>query len=111
MVAVMIGIDPHRGRVRRQRSTPGGRAGAGSSTGRGRAAGTAAGRGWAWPERTWAVDNGGLGYLLAEQLIFAGERVVNVPPKLAARVRLLNPNDASEATVWSIVRSLMTPYL
>jgi hypothetical protein len=43
---------------------------------------------WAgrWPQRTWAVENaGGLGQLLAQQLIPAGERVLDVPPKLAPR--------------------------
>ena len=44
----------------------------------------------AWPERTWAVEGaGGLGHLLAQQLVAAGERVLDVQPKLAARVRLL----------------------
>ena len=44
----------------------------------------------AWPERTWAVEGaGGLGHLLARQLAAAGERVLDVQPKLAARVRLL----------------------
>ncbi|HKN39389.1 MAG TPA: transposase, partial [Acidimicrobiia bacterium] len=55
--------------------------------------------GWAaaWPERTWAIENaGGLGYLLAQQLIAAGEKVVDVPPKLAARVRLLNTGDTNK---------------
>ncbi len=57
----------------------------------------------AWPERTWAVEGaGGLGHLLARQLLSAGERVLDVPPKLAARVRLLatgnvNKNDPSDA--------------
>jgi hypothetical protein len=32
----------------------------------------------------------GSGELLSQQLIAAGERVLDVPPKLAARVRLLN---------------------
>jgi transposase len=65
---------------------------------------------WAaeWPERTWAVEGaGGLGYLLAQQLVAAGERVVDVQPKLAARVRLLatgatnknDPNDAHSVAV------------
>jgi len=41
----------------------------------------------AWPERTWAVEGaGGLGYLLAQQLVAAGERVVDGQPKLGARV-------------------------
>jgi transposase len=61
--------------------------------------------GWAqqWPERTWAVEGaGGLGYLLAQQLVAAGEAVVDVQPKLAARVRLLatgstNKNDPNDA--------------
>jgi transposase len=65
---------------------------------------------WAgqWPERTWAVENAsGLGYLLAQQLVAAGERVLDVPPKLGARVRLLatgdtnknDPNDARSVAV------------
>ena len=57
----------------------------------------------AWPERTWAVEGAaGLGHLLAQQLVAAGEQVVDVPPKLAARVRLLqagntNKNDPNDA--------------
>jgi transposase len=65
---------------------------------------------WAqrWPERSWAIEGaGGLGYLLAQQLLAAGERVLNVQPKLAARVRLLNtgqvnkndPNDARSVAI------------
>ena len=60
---------------------------------------------WAeqFPVRTWAVENAtGLGYLLAQQLVAAGERVLDVQPKLAARVRLLatestNKNDPHDA--------------
>jgi len=54
-------------------------------------------------ERTWAVEGaGGLGHLLARQLVAAGERVLDVQPKLAARVRLLaagdvNKNDPDDA--------------
>jgi transposase len=47
---------------------------------------------WAagFPERTWAVESaGGLGYLLAQQLLAAGERVLDVPATLASRVRVL----------------------
>jgi hypothetical protein len=50
---------------------------------------------WAarFPQRSWAVENAtGLGYLLAQQLVGAGERVIDVQPKLAARVRLLDDN-------------------
>ena len=60
---------------------------------------------WAqrFPTRSWAVENAtGLGYLLAQQLVGAGERVVDVQPKLGARVRLLdnhavNKNDPHDA--------------
>jgi transposase len=57
----------------------------------------------AWPERTWAVEGaGGLGHLLAQQLVAAGEQVLDVQPKLGARVRLLatgasNKNDPNDA--------------
>src|SRR6266545_3699977 len=47
---------------------------------------------WAgtWPERTWTIEGaGGLGHLLAQQLVGAGEAVVDVPATLAARSRLL----------------------
>jgi transposase len=65
---------------------------------------------WAreWPERAWAIEGAaGLGCLLAQQLVAAGERVLDVPPKLAARVRLLasgntgknDPNDAYSVAV------------
>jgi transposase len=39
---------------------------------------------------------GGLGRLLAQQLVAAGERVLDVPPKLAARVRLLQAGDTNK---------------
>jgi transposase len=65
---------------------------------------------WAAPfkARTWAIEGaGGLGYLLAQQLVAAGELVVDVPATLSARVRLLSrgkagkndPNDARSAAV------------
>jgi transposase len=47
---------------------------------------------WAVPftPRTWAVEGAaGMGALLAQQLVAAGEHVVDVPPKLSSRVRLL----------------------
>jgi len=62
----------------------------------------------AWPQRTWAVEGaGGVGHLLAQQLLSAGERVLDVQPKLGARVRLLaagytnknDPNDARSVAV------------
>jgi transposase len=48
---------------------------------------------WArrFPERRWAVENaGGLGRHLAVRLATSGESVVDVPPKLSARVRVLS---------------------
>jgi hypothetical protein len=51
----------------------------------------------AWPERTWAVEGaGGVGHLLAQQLLSAGERVLDVAPKLGARVRLLASGDTNK---------------
>src|SRR6266576_3786725 len=60
--------------------------------------------GWAasFEERTWAVESaGGVGYLLAQQLVAAGEQVLDVPATLAARVRVLgsgrsNKTDAND---------------
>jgi len=60
---------------------------------------------WAEPlgERTWAVESaGGLGYLLSQQLVDAGEVVLDVPATLASRVRVLgtgrsNKNDPNDA--------------
>jgi transposase len=52
---------------------------------------------WAkrFPERRWAVENaGGLGRHLAGRLAAAGESVVDVPPKLSARVRALSTGNA-----------------
>jgi transposase len=51
----------------------------------------------AWPDRTWAVEGArGLGHLLAQQLLACGERVVDVQPKLAARVRLLSTGQVNK---------------
>ncbi len=65
---------------------------------------------WAsmFPQRRWAVESaGGLGYLLAQQLVAAGEDVVDVPPTLSSRVRVLgsgqsqknDPNDALSTAI------------
>ena len=44
-----------------------------------------------WPERVWAVEGAnGVGRPLAQRLLEAGEQVVDVPAKLAARVRLFD---------------------
>ena len=44
-----------------------------------------------WPDRVWAVEGAnGVGRPLAQRLLEAGERVVDVPAKLAARARLFD---------------------
>lgn len=62
----------------------------------------------AYVPRRWAIESaGGLGFLLAQQLVRAGEDVVDVPATLAARVRLLgsgrgsknDPNDALSTAI------------
>ena len=109
MAVVMIGVDPHKAShtavAINAAEEPLGQL-------RVRASAVQAERllGWAraWPERAWAVEGaGGLGHLLAQQMLSAGERVLDVPPKLAARVRLLatgnvnknDPNDARSVAV------------
>jgi transposase len=43
----------------------------------------------AWPERIWAVEGcQGIGRHLANRLLADGEQVVDVPPKLSARMRV-----------------------
>ena len=89
LMKVLIGVDPHKasitvaavdeavGRFVERASFPQNRAG------------LRALECWAkrFPERRWAVENaGGLGRYLAGRLAAAGESVVDVPPKLSARV-------------------------
>jgi transposase len=65
---------------------------------------------WAEPfdDCEWAIESArGLGYLLAQQLVAAGEHVIDVPPLLASRVRVLgsgrsqknDPNDARSVAI------------
>lgn len=57
---------------------------------------------WAEPfnKRRWAIESaGGLGYLLAQQLVEAGECVLDVPPTLAARVRVLSSGRSDKRTI------------
>jgi len=55
---------------------------------------------WAAPlgdRRMWAVESAdGLGKLLSQELLAAGEHVVDVPPTLSARVRLLGSAKAAK---------------
>jgi len=94
---VLIGVDPHKGSVAvaavdeasgellERASFPQDRAGLRSL------------ERWAkrFPERRWAVENAsGLGRHLAGRLASSGESVVDVPPKLSARVRVLSSGNA-----------------
>ena len=67
-------------------------------------------REWAdsFEKREWAIESAnGLGYLVAQQLVAAGETVFDVPPVLASRVRLMgsgrsqknDPNDARSIAI------------
>jgi transposase len=118
MAAVMIGVDPHKGShtavVIDQAEMA-----LGEVRVRASAAQVQRLLEWAaaWAERAWAVEGaGGLGHLLAQQLVAAGERVLDVQPKLAARVRLLatgavnknDPNDARSVAV-AALRSAACP--
>jgi transposase len=48
-----------------------------------------------WPQRRWAVEGAtGLGRGIAQRLVAAGETVLDVPAKLAARARLLGTGSA-----------------
>jgi transposase len=112
MALVMIGVDPHKAThtavaVGADEAVPGQLRIRASAVQAKRLLEWAA----AWPERAWAVEGaGGLGHLLAQQLVAAGERVLDMQPKLAARVRLLaaeavnknDPNDARSVAVTAL---------
>jgi transposase len=98
VAAVMIGVDPHKGSHTAvvigaaEQPLAGLRVGASQAQADELLAWAAA-----WPERTWAVEGArGLGRLLAQQLVAAGERVLDVQPKLASRVRLLQAGDTNK---------------
>ena len=69
-----------------------------------------------WPDRVWAVEGAnGAGRPLAQRLLEAGEHVVDVPAKLAARVRLFDTGhnrktDARDAHSIAVV-AVRTPGL
>ena len=74
---------------------------------------------WAsgYEDRCWAVESArGLGYLLSQQLVAAGERVLDVPPMMASRVRVLgsgksqknDPNDARSVAIAALRHSGLT---
>jgi len=90
MSLVVIGMDPHK-----RSATIEVMAGDEAVAGGGRygtdAAGYAAMRVAvkAWPERIWAIEGcQGIGRHVANRLLADGEQVVDVPPKLSARIRV-----------------------
>jgi transposase len=89
MSLVVIGMDPHKRSATievmagDEAVAGGGRYGTDAA---GYAAMLAAG---AWPERIWAVEGcQGIGRHLANRLLADGEQVIDVPPKLSARIRV-----------------------
>ena len=77
-------------------------------------------RSWAtaFPERSWAIESAnGLGALLSQQLVGAGEEVFDVPPTLSARVRVLgrgksqknDPNDALSVAIAALRSDRLRP--
>ena len=106
---VMIGVDPHKGSHTATLLDRGERELARTKV---RAGGRQVAELLEWAngysEGTWAVEcAGGMGYLLSQQLVAAGERVLDVPATLASRVRVLgtgqstktDPNDAHSVAV------------
>ncbi len=68
----------------------------------------------------WAIESaGGLGYLLAQQLVDTGEHVFDVPATLASRVRVLgtgksdknDPNDARSVAIAALRSPGLRPVL
>jgi len=67
-----------------------------------------------FPQRTWAIEGcSGIGKHIAHRLIADGEQVVDVPPKLSARVRVFatgqgRKTDATDAHSVALVGTRMT---
>jgi transposase len=115
MVAVIIGMDPHK------RSAPiEVMAGDETVLGGGRYATDVVGyrsmlsAAKRFPERTWAVEGcSGIGRHIANRLLADGETVVDVPPKLSARTRMFatgqgRKTDATDAHSVALVGTRMS---
>src|SRR3954451_9928658 len=67
-----------------------------------------------WPERVWAIEGcAGIGKHIANRLLADGEHVVDVPPKLSARIRVFatgqgRKTDATDAHSVALVGTRMT---
>jgi len=102
---IIIGIDPHKASITAAALGP-----TSEPLGHRRLASTAKSAAqlisWAelWPERLWAVEGAaGLGHGVAQHLVALGERVVDVPAKLAARARLLGSGSARKTDLTDAV--------
>src|SRR5215470_4018781 len=114
MSTVVIGMDPHK-----RSATIEVMAGDEAVLGSGRYGTDAAGYAAmlaavaGWPERTWAVEGcQGIGRHLARRLIADGERVVDVPPKLSARMQVFatgqgRKTDATDAHAVALAATRM----
>ena len=70
---------------------------------------TAVDVGGAVPGRMWAIEGAnGMGYLLSQQLVAAGEHVIDVPATLAARTRVLGTAARTRTTRTTPCRSPST---
>ncbi len=112
-MSVMIGIDPHKGS---HAAVDTGEQVVAELEVRASKRQTRELLGWAdrFPLRRWAIESAnGHGYLLAQQLVAAGEQVVDVPSAQAARVRVLDstrsqkndPNDARSVAIVALRQS------
>ena len=67
-----------------------------------------------WPQRVWAIEGcNGIGRHIALRLLADGEQVIDVPPKLSARVRAFatgqgRKTDATDAHSIALVGTRMT---
>jgi transposase len=115
MVAVVIGMDPHK-----RSATIEVMAGDETVLGGGRYATDVVGyrsmlsAAKRFPERTWAVEGcSGIGRHIANRLLADGETVVDVPPKLSARTRMFatgqgRKTDATDAHSVALVGTRMS---
>ncbi len=95
-MGVLIGIDPHKSVNAAAAIDEQGEL-AGHKTFPANRKGLRALERWAkrFPERRWAVEGAaGIGRPVAQRLAKAGERVVDVPPKLSSKARLLSTGNA-----------------
>jgi transposase len=101
MTGVVIGMDPHKRSVTIEVMGPdeqvlgGGRYGTDE-----RGFGAMLREAKRWPERVWAIEGcSGIGRHVATRLLADGEQVLDVPPKLSARVRVFSTGQGRKTDV------------